>query len=356
MINTPIISIIVPIYNVEKYLACCVESLLNQTLTEIEIILVDDESPDNCPALCDEYAKNDHRVKVIHKKNEGQGIARNAGIEIATGEYIAFVDSDDYVELNTYQKVYSIITEKKLDVVFFSYRRFNDHGDIWATMNISKEKLYQTKEEISGLILDMTGNSPKGKFDRDIQGSASCALYRHDLLKMHGVRFISERQFGGEEMPFNMNYLLHCSGAIVIPDTFYNYRLNPLSTSRKQRPDAIVKQHIYYQYLLEMFRVNNFGEDGYSRATRRFLANVRGFICTYVRLSLSRKEKIEWIKEVVNYPYWQEIASSYPYRQLPVLYALHFYLTYKRYYRQLYYFSKLWINLKTLLITLKNLK
>ena len=101
--NNPKISIIVPVYNVETYLQCCVDSLLHQTLKEIEIILVDDGSPDNSPAMCDEFAKHDDRVKVIHKKNEGQGYARNSGLEIAAGEYIAFVDSDDYVELNAYE-------------------------------------------------------------------------------------------------------------------------------------------------------------------------------------------------------------------------------------------------------------
>ena len=90
----PKVSIIVPVYNVEKYLARCMESLLNQTLTEIEIILVDDGSPDNCPQMCDEYAKRDSRVKVIHKSNAGLGYARNSGLDVAIGEYIAFVELD----------------------------------------------------------------------------------------------------------------------------------------------------------------------------------------------------------------------------------------------------------------------
>lgn len=91
------ISIIVPIYNVEKYLRKCVDSLINQTYQNIEIILVDDESPDNCPKICDELAKKDHRIKVIHKKNGGLSDARNCGLKIAKGKYVMFVDSDDYV-------------------------------------------------------------------------------------------------------------------------------------------------------------------------------------------------------------------------------------------------------------------
>ena len=91
------VSIVVPIYNVEKYLKQCVESIINQTLKDIEIILVYDCSPDNCPQMCDDYARRDNRIKVLHKKNGGLSSARNAGIEVATGDYIGFVDSDDYI-------------------------------------------------------------------------------------------------------------------------------------------------------------------------------------------------------------------------------------------------------------------
>lgn len=91
--ENPKVSIIVPIYNVEKYLDRCMESLLNQTLEDIEIIMVDDGSPDNCPKMCDEYAKKDARIKVVHKKNGGLADARNAGLDVATGKYVAFVDS-----------------------------------------------------------------------------------------------------------------------------------------------------------------------------------------------------------------------------------------------------------------------
>ena len=118
----PLVSIVVPIYNVEKYLDRCIKSLTQQTLKDIEIILVDDESPDKCPQLCDEYASLDSRIKVIHKKNGGLGLARNSGMQVATGEYITFVDSDDFVALETYEKLYTIAKSKDLDICYF---RFN---------------------------------------------------------------------------------------------------------------------------------------------------------------------------------------------------------------------------------------
>ena len=101
----PKISVIVPIWNVEKYLDRCIQSILNQTLKDIEIILVDDESPDNCPSMCDDYAKRYSNIKVIHKKNGGLGYARNSGLELATGKYVAFLDSDDWVEKEAYEQL-----------------------------------------------------------------------------------------------------------------------------------------------------------------------------------------------------------------------------------------------------------
>ena len=104
-----LISVIVPIYNVEKYLTKCIESIINQTYKNLEIILVDDGSPDKSPIICDEYAKKDNRIKVIHKKNGGLSDARNYGMSLATGEYISFIDSDDYVTDDYIMTLYSLI-------------------------------------------------------------------------------------------------------------------------------------------------------------------------------------------------------------------------------------------------------
>lgn len=115
----PKLSIVVPVYKVEDYLKECVDSILNQSFKDFELILVDDGSPDSCPKLCDDYSKLDSRVKVIHKSNGGLSSARNAGMRVAKGDYISFIDSDDYLDLDTYNKVFSIIAKEQADVVIF---------------------------------------------------------------------------------------------------------------------------------------------------------------------------------------------------------------------------------------------
>ena len=130
MEHTPDISMIVPIYNVEAYLPRCVESLLNQTHQNIEIILVDDESPDNCGKMVDEYAAKDSRVKVIHQKNKWLGGARNSGLKIATGKYVCFVDSDDYVRTDMCELLFHRIEEEQTDMVIFDIYHVSKEGEI----------------------------------------------------------------------------------------------------------------------------------------------------------------------------------------------------------------------------------
>ena len=143
-INTPKISIIVPIYNVEAYLDRCMQSLIMQTLREIEIIMVDDESPDNCPTICDNYAKQDSRIKVIHKKNGGLGFARNSGLEIATGKYIAFLDSDDFVDISMYETLYNTATQYNLDTVFCGFNQYSSYN-IKSKQEVSTFTIYEGK-------------------------------------------------------------------------------------------------------------------------------------------------------------------------------------------------------------------
>ena len=143
------VSIIVPIYNVEKYLSKCIESILSQTYKNIEIILVDDGSPDNSPQICDEYAKKDDRIIVIHKANGGVSLARNAGIDIATGKYIGFVDPDDYIENNMYELMMNKIEEYQANIVICGYDYINENYTVERHYHIQQDEILTQKQFIS---------------------------------------------------------------------------------------------------------------------------------------------------------------------------------------------------------------
>lgn len=150
----PKISVIVPIFKVEDYLPRCVESIINQKYKNLEIILVDDGSTDSCPVLCDEYAKKDDRIIVIHKENGGLSDARNAGMKIATGEYISFIDSDDYIANDYFSNLYETMQSQKSDIVecsvvkFYGDDNFDDYTDDLSICN------YSTQDGLSALIAE----------------------------------------------------------------------------------------------------------------------------------------------------------------------------------------------------------
>ena len=161
----PKVSIVMPTYNVEKYFRQCIESVINQTLKEIEIIPVDDGSPDNCGKIMDEYAEKDKRIKPIHKENGGYGSAVNLGIEKATGEYIAILETDDWVEPNAYELLYNEAKRNDTDMtkcMFYFYNSFRKHKD-----NIeNNDKVY------------LYTNAPKGEFNLKQYPQL---LYKHEL-------------------------------------------------------------------------------------------------------------------------------------------------------------------------------
>ena len=151
MNKTPIISIIVPVYNVEKYLKRCIDSILNQTFKDFELILVNDGSTDGCKEICNQYEKLDNRIKVIHKENGGLSSARNAGLDIAKGKYIGFVDSDDYINVNMYQNLLDKLIKNKSDLVICKLVRVKDNYK--ETINKSKivEKNYDNLQALQEL-------------------------------------------------------------------------------------------------------------------------------------------------------------------------------------------------------------
>jgi len=147
-----LISVIVPIYNVEDYLNRCVDSIINQTYKNLEIILVDDGSPDNCPQMCDDYAKKDSRIKVVHKENGGLSDARNAGMEVATGEYVSFIDSDDYISLDFYETLMQTMLENNSDIIECSVVKFYENGKFDEYSDDLKVANYETVDALGGLI------------------------------------------------------------------------------------------------------------------------------------------------------------------------------------------------------------
>lgn len=220
----PKVSVIVPVYNVEKYLDRCIVSIVGQTLSDIEIILVDDGSPDNCPAMCDDWSKRDKRIKVIHKKNGGLGFARNSGMNIATGEYIIFCDSDDKVAPEMYETLYNATEGGKYDVV---YSGFNVEQKIgrWSKENDYNEVRTFDSTNSEKIALSFIVDTDITEGHRYVM-SCNVALYKRSLLESNHICQMSEREVGSEDMIFQLQVALQAKNVKFIPQCFYYYYMN----------------------------------------------------------------------------------------------------------------------------------
>lgn len=220
MNTTHTISIIVPVFNCEKYLDRCLQSILNQTYKNIEIILVDDGSTDSSGRICDEYSKRDSRIRVFHKKNGGQSSARNVGLDNAKGEFIGFVDSDDWIEPDTMKYLVNLLIDNKADIA--NIRCQITRGDDGKVSNsVINEKICTDKEGLERLMHEAVVGIP---------GSLGVCrgLYRRSIISR--IRFVEGRI--NEDMIFCYEVYSRATKTVFSTKICYNYFMSPQSTTR----------------------------------------------------------------------------------------------------------------------------
>ena len=250
------LSIIIPIYNVECYLHDCVNSILSQTYQNCELILVDDGSPDGCGKICDEYAGKDHRVKVIHKSNGGSASARNAGLSIATGDYITFVDGDDWIEYDGYEKMMRCAEETDSDIVMSDFTIQKADG----TCSIRKEG-FNNPNSVELIKAMMTGG---------LHGSNCNKIYRRSLVTENDIHFIDGADYT-EDLAFNIKLLTLTTKIAYLPIAYYHYCIYDSSMSHAMvDPDKARKKDL--QKVVNLTEVSKYLESiGYSAKVEKEL-------------------------------------------------------------------------------------
>lgn len=224
MIEEDMISIIVPIYNVEKYLDRCIKSILNQTYKNLQIILVDDGSPDNCGKICDEYALKDKRIEVIHKENGGVSSARNIGLEKVKGKYIGFVDADDYISEDMYESMLNLIKNNDADTCICNLYIEENNSLSIKNKNIGN-KIYNRMEILKEVILD-----------KNIQSYPCNKLFKKELLKK--IKFPEGKKYEDIGTTF---YILENANKIIVTDKpYYYYYQRQDSTVNNVKEETII--------------------------------------------------------------------------------------------------------------------
>lgn len=285
------VSIIVPVYKTEKYIHRCVDSILSQTFSDIEVILVDDGSPDKCSEICDEYAIKDGRVKVIHQENSGVSAARNAGLAICSGEYLLFVDADDYI----YEKyVYKLVdeTEKGYDLVCCGYNDMSEYGIVkcndFYTNNFNREQLVKC-------IINGTGGVLWGK------------IFRTEIIRKYNLK-LDEKLFMSEDMIFVLEYIKYINYWFAIEDVLYNYnRLNENSISRNINSEYLKNYENFYQSQLKCLDNLNISKE---QIEEIFNESVPKTLCMLFEKSKKMKQLTYQIKAIDFFNYYLEIGSQ----------------------------------------------
>lgn len=338
--ENPKVSIIVPIYNVEKYLDRCMDSLLNQTLKDIEIIMVDDGSPDNCPSMCDEYAKKDVRVKIIHKKNAGLGFARNSGIDVATGEYIAFVDSDDYVDRNMYETLYNKAKKNKVNAVLCGFYH-DDNGKIIEGCIDGMPDKETTIDFQTDYISNVIGCLPEDVSNQLYGYSVWNILFSREVIRNNSIRFESERNFVSEDILFQLDYASCASKLLLMPKPFYYYCNNTGSLTKKYDYTRFDREVLLYKELGRRLKTKGITISNFDlRLSRLLLYKCLFSVCDTIKY-LPYTEAVLQLKKIANNVYLQKVLSTYPISRMHTMQRIFYSLLKYKQVKLIYLFYKL---------------
>lgn len=306
-----LVSIIVPVFKVEKYINRCVESLIHQTIPDIEIILVDDGSPDKCPKICDEWAEKDTRIKVVHKPNGGLSSARNEGLSVATGKYIGFVDSDDDVELDMYEKMVSVAEQEQVDFVMADYLRILENGQKYLkTLDIeggryNKEKI--RKYIFQNLIM-------REYIDYGPLLSVWHCIYNADFLQKNNLKFDEEVRWSEDNifsaiLGYKADSFYYLKG-----EGLYHYHQNPGTITTSYRKGAWEVYCTMNDHLRDFFeKVTDFD------FSRQLNLHVIYYACNCIGMECSRDKdkKEEALQEIAHILYDAKLEKALRMDRMP---------------------------------------
>lgn len=307
--NTPLVSVIIPVYKVEKYIRQALDSVMNQTYRNLQIILIDDGSPDQCGQICDEYAHKDSRITVIHKENGGVSSARNAGIDMAEGEWLYFMDPDDWIEIDAFEKIMKNVEETGTDMVFFAVERIEGK---WRTsysplalIDNSLPHFFQSLGETNTFLSYACG------------GSMCQCIVRKDIIKH--IRFNTTLVIG-EDYLVRLQIYPKLSSFSYIPDVLYHYRKNDSSAStHSDWKRYLHDENNAYQLFCEVVKGSGYPPNASVAIHSNWLGLMYRLLDESVmeNVAFRFREKRKMVDEFMNSDIYLECVDSYDFRLVP---------------------------------------
>lgn len=311
-----LVSVILPVYNVEKYLDRCIESVVRQTYKRIEIILVDDGSTDSCQKKCDDWKSKDNRIKVVHKVNAGLGYARNTGIENAIGEYICFFDSDDTIANDTIEKTVLAAKESGSELVLFGHYDVDYNGQIKNTYIPNTHKRIYIGEEVQRELLpELISHNPQNGEKSNLCLSACFCLYSTRLINKNNWRFVSERNFISEDVYSLLMLYKYVQKVVIIPEAFYYYYENSSSLTHTYRSDRYLRIKDFYLASEQLCCDFGYGPEIMQRLVYPFISNTIAAMKMICKSDHTTRDKVLLIKEIIDDDILQSVLDTIKYNK-----------------------------------------
>lgn len=298
------ISVVVPVYNVENYLNRCIESIINQTYLNLEIILVDDGSTDSSGSLCDLWAEKDKRISVIHKQNAGLGMARNSGLELATGDYIFFWDSDDYVDITLVEKCLKKVNKYDADVVIYGRTNVDEDGLLHVRKMTNVNELFEGEDITKKLLPTMF------TYELGIGVSAWSKMYRLSTFKDNNIKFKSEREIISEDAYFSLELFSQINKVSILNENLYFYYKRKVSLSRIYKKDRPQKNNEFLLACIECAEKANLPTKILYHIKSRYHGLMLGTMMQIMTSELSKKEKKEELYKILKDPILKETLDK----------------------------------------------
>lgn len=276
-------SVIVPVYNVEQYLDVCIKSLINQTFNDFEIILVDDGSTDSSGLKCDIYSKDDSRIKVIHKKNEGLLLARRTGLKASSGKYIIHCDSDDYLDIKTLSVLYSFLRNEEYDMVMYGYNVVDDCGNILENhYKVFEDGTIITQKEKEKIIFQLVSTSWLNNMWTKVCRREIIDI-NEDYREYQGIQM-------GEDL-FQVVPLIDSSNSFYyLAKPLYSYRFNPKGISKKYKISYLYNFLDVSERLFQLCNNNNVSDNTYRAFFDRFEHDVYKYLLRFLKNGINQNE------------------------------------------------------------------
>lgn len=330
------VSVIVPVYNAEKYLNRCIESLTNQTLEDIEMIFVNDGSTDNSINILKSYKEKDKRIVIIDKVNEGVSEARNQGISKAKGDYIFFVDSDDWIDLNTLENMYETAIKDDIDIVMCSYvREFKDHSKE-KSIDLNDKIIYKDKdlEQLHLSIIGPLDNQISKSENLDSVGTVWAKLYKSSLIQNSEVKFIDLKEIGSaEDTLFNIMLFKDVKTVKFINKPYYHYwKENDNSVTSGYNPRLKEQRKVMFNYIKTFIDSNKLDQKFDEALKNRICISVLGLGLNECNKDnkLSLNKKIKNIKSILNDDDIKKSYEKFKLNYLPIHWKVFYYFNKKR--------------------------